>query len=356
MFDLAMTGEIVAETDISVSPPGHSEKDGQATVMILPEKGVWRGGHLETTIYLPASSIRGALRNGAARALAAARAESGKRMTPEEYLLIAKGGIKDRKDASRDERTVNYAGIAKLRKNDPLVSLFGAMTEKIAGRWQIGDATPVETVKANRKGRGVRSHPFQRQPELAGFMDEKKYEDFLERDAKRVEANIAEDEAEGLDKRIRREKHAPEPDNENIRKLEAERKEKKEQARSLREEAGGAVNIQQPLGGWQAIPAGTRMRHRMRLREINEDELAWAFLALRLLAREGRLGAHESRGEGYFSAEYALRLSVDGSDFAPAGTLRIADFDVQLKGAENAIECALKRSGSLLEDASGKPA
>ena len=77
---------------------------------------------------------------------------------------------------------------------------------------------------------------------------------------------------------------------------------------------------------------------------------------MRLLAREGRLGAHESRGEGYFSAEYELRLSTNGGDFAPAGALRIADFDVRLEGAKGSIECALKRSGSLLEDARGKPA
>lgn len=37
-FDLVMTGEIVAETDISVNPPYHSEGDGPAKVMTLPQR------------------------------------------------------------------------------------------------------------------------------------------------------------------------------------------------------------------------------------------------------------------------------------------------------------------------------
>lgn len=47
----------------------------------------------------------------------------------------------------------------------------------------------------------MRSHPFQRQPELAAFMDEKEYESFLEKDVKRVAANVAEDKAEDLGKK-----------------------------------------------------------------------------------------------------------------------------------------------------------
>ena len=186
-------------------------------------------------------------------------------------------------------------------------------------------------------------------------MDPDEYGDFLERDAKRVEANIAEDEAEEIDRKVRRERRAPEPDTEDIARLEAESKELKAKAETLREEAGGVVNIQQPLGGWQAIPEGVRMTHRMRLRGVTAGELAWAFFALRLLAREGRLGAHESRGEGYFSAEYDLRLAVDGGDFASAGKLRIADFDVQIESANAEIEAALERSRSVLDETDGNP-
>lgn len=351
-LDLQMTGTITAESDISISPPDHNRKEGRPTVMKLPEKSVWRDGHLMTTAYVPGSSIRGALRNGASRAVAEARARKGSPMTPDDFLLLAKGGIKDRKEAGTDERNVDYEAIAKLRSEQPIVSLFGAMAEKVAGRWQIGDAvprTPLE--KPNRKGRGVRSHPFQRQPDLAQFMDASEYESFRKKDARRVEANLAEDQAESLGRKIGAERKRQEPDGQRMEQWKAEQERLAERAKALREEAGGVVNFQQLLGGWEAIPAGIEMDHRMRIRGAGETELAWAFFALRRLAREGRIGAHESAGEGYFSAEYALRLAVDDGDFEAAGTLRIADHALRLADCERSVLTnAFERSKTLPDE------
>ena len=352
MHDLVMDGEILAESDISVSPPDHSAKEGRATVMTLPEKGIWRGGNFVTTVYVPGSSIRGALRNGAARALAASRAARQLPMTPDDFLLIAKGGIKDRKAAGAEERVVDYEAMSRLRQEQPIVSLFGAMAEKIAGRWQIGDAVPLEPVAPSRKGRGVRSHPFQRQPDLANFMDEAAYREFLESDRKRVEANLAEHEVEGLHRKIAVEKKRPEPEMQKIEQWETEARRRDEEMRKLREEAGGVVNVQQVLGGWQAIPEGTRMGHRMRIRDATEDELAMAFFALRQLAREGRIGAHESRGEGYFSARYDLRLAIDGDGFESVGTLRMADLELHVDSGSAVLAAACERSATILDDSS----
>lgn len=195
----------------------------------------------------------------------------------------------------------------------------------------------------------MRSQPFQRQPEMAAFMDEKEYESFLEKDAKRVAANVAEDKAEGLRKKMfaERRRKSAEPDTENIEQWETEKEQLEENAKNLREEAGGVVNIQQLLGGWEAIPAGTEMDHRMRLRGANETELAWAFFALHRLAREGRIGAHESTGEGYFRAEYEIRLAVDDGDFRAAGTLRLADRELRIDGDCPILTKVLERSKTL---------
>ena len=350
MLDLDMSGEIVAASDISVSPPDHEERDGRARVMTLPVKSVWRDGRLETSIYLPGSSIRGALRNGASRAVATARKARGAAMTPEHFLLVAKGGIKDRKAAGNDERVVDYRQNEKLRREEPLVSLFGAMERKIAGRWQIGDAVPIEPVTPNRKGRGVRSHPFQREPDLARFMDEAAYADFLQGDAKRVAANVAEGQADDLQRKIAAEKRRPEPDVERIGQWEAEEKQRRATAATLSEEAGGMVNVQQILGGWQAIPEGTAMRHRMRLKDVTDRELAVAFFALRGLAREGRLGAHETRAEGYFRAVWDLRLSEDGGDFEPAGRLCIEDLGIRIESDRPALNAAFEGSSAVLDE------
>ena len=91
--------------------------------------------------------------------------------------------------------------------------------------------------RPNHKGRGVRSHPFQGQPERSAFMDEKEYESFLEKDAKRVEANVAEDKAEDLGKKMFAERRKSEPSPENIEQWEKEKMQLEESAKNLREEA-----------------------------------------------------------------------------------------------------------------------
>ena len=356
MLDLVMDGTITAESDISISPPDHTKKEGRSTFLTLPEKRVWRGADLVTTVYIPGSAIRGALRNGAARAYAEARSARQAPMTPDDYMLIAKGGIKDRKEAGKDERVVDHASAAALRQREPIVSLFGAMAMKIVGRWQIGDAVPDEPTTPNRKGRSVRSHPFQRQPDLGNFMDEVAYKEFLERDRKIVEANLREDEIERLRSRILGEKRRPEPNVDRIEQWEEEATRLQEEMDELRAQAGGAVNVQQLFGGWQAIPEGTRMVHRMRIRNVTEDELAWALFALRRLARDGRLGAHESHGEGYFSAEYTLCMAEHGGDFRDAGRLRIAEFCVSLESDIPILKSTFEKSAKILNERSGNAA
>ena len=80
-----------------------------------------------------------------------------------------------------------------------------------------------------------------------------------------------------------------------------------------------------------------------------------AFFALRQLARAGRLGAHESRGEGYFRAEYRLRLSTKGGDFEEAGMLSIADLDLRIDTEKSLLNAALERSATVLDDLATEP-
>lgn len=348
-----MQGHLLAVSDIALSPPEHATRqEGRASVLRLPEKRVWHEGHLQRTVYLPASTLRGALRNTAARAIARERAARGRALTPEAYLLLAKGGIKDRKAAGADERVVDFRAAAALRRREPLVSLFGALRHKLAGRWQVGDAVPVPPLgEPVRKGQGARAHPFQREPELGRLMDEEEYRAFLDKDAQRVQANVAQSEARRLGARIAAEKARPEPDLTRIAQCEAAQRTHAERAERLRAAAGGAVNVQQPLGGWYAIAQGTRMAHAMRIRGATEDELAMAFFAMRALAREGRLGAHEGHGEGYFEARYALRLAFGESEHRGAGTLELGDLCVTLETPCPVLERAFARSATLLDAA-----
>ena len=345
-LDLILAGTITGETDLAVSPHGHQRPAGRQKVATLPTKRVFNAGKVDETAYLPAGTLRGRLRNLLAKAILEDAAGRGDPMTPGDYLLTAKGGIKDRKVS--EEREVDYKAAAQLRAANPVVSLFGAMAEKIAGRLCVEDAVPVEPVAPNHKGQGVRAHPFQREPELVESIDPESLAAFMVEDAARVRGNEAETAAEQLGFKIGREKGKTSPDADAIEQWKAEATDLETQAKAAFAEAGGAVNIQQLLPGFDTIPAGLPMTHRMELRGATATEAAFLLVALRLLARDGYIGAHRSRGCGRFRADYEVQLAVDGGDFEPAGRITLADHQLTVE-TDNQVLADLRDQADTLE-------
>ena len=353
-MEILFTGFVTADTDIAVSPPDHSKKVGLSTVSTLPTKTLMRGGMSQDTCYIPGSTLRGAIRNALAKAVLKAQAEADDAMTPEDYLWVAKGGIKDVKTEGVDERVADLELIQQVRSSNPILSLFGAMVDKIDGRLRIFDMVPQEPVEPNRKGHGVRSHPFQREPELANLVDEAAMKQFREQDANRVDGNVHQKAADALGKKIAAERKKEAPDTGRLEEMERERQEHDDAAKECFKAAGGVVNIQQILGGYEAIPQGTVLDHRMHGRDLSADELAFLFLGLRKLAREGRIGAHGAAGCGYITAEYNLRFAVDGdADLVSAGKIYLKDFQLTLESDVAQICEAFERSASILDDVSG---
>ena len=353
-MEILFTGFVTADTDIAVSPPDHSKLVGRSTVSTLPTKTVMRVGTRQDTRYIPGSTFRGAIRNALSKAALKAQAEADDAMTPQDYLWVAKGGIKDVKSEDADERVADLELIQKVRSSNPIISLFGAMADKIEGRLRIFDLVPQQPVdEPNWKGHGVRSHPFQREPELANVVDQSALAQFIEQDAKRVEGNKHQNDKEVLRRRIAAEKKKEAPDTGKLDEMEGKRQEHEDAAKACFDVAGGVVNIQQILGGYEAIPQGTVLDHRMHGRDLSADELAFLFLGLRKLAREGRIGAHGATGCGYITAEYDLRFAVDGDvDLVPAGKMRIADFQLTLESDVAQICETFERSATILDDVS----
>lgn len=319
-------GVITALSDIAVSPPDHSKKVGLSTVSTLPRKRYADGTE---TIYLPATTIRGRIRNLLTTSVMQILHEkSGKQFTPRDYLFTASGGIKDRATANSDDREVDLAGIEAVRTQNPVISLFGAMTMKIAGKAMVGDAVPSEPVQPNHLGRSVRAHPLQRSPELLPVLELSALEAFRKLDTARARGNVLEDEAENLEKKATRLTRSDAPDADEILGIREVAKERRAEAKAAFDEAGGAVNIQQLLGGYEAIPMNTRLGHSMRLREVTEDELAFMLLGLQLLAFDPFIGAHRAQGHGEIEVRYKLSVAGKREPEKPAGEIRMTPFAV----------------------------
>ena len=119
-----------------------------------------RDGVMVETVYVPPSSLRGRLRHLlTAEVMRLQNAGDGRVFTPEDHIDTALGGVKDRKGAGEDDRVVDLAAIRALRERDPIVSLFGSMVSRVAGRLMVGDMTPMDPVAPVGTGRSVRANP-----------------------------------------------------------------------------------------------------------------------------------------------------------------------------------------------------
>lgn len=335
MPTLLLDGTLTAVSPIAIILPGSEDKRTPAGA---PRKRMLRDGLMVETVYVPPSSLRGRLRHLLTTELMRMQnAADQRRFTPEDYIDTALGGVKDRKAAGDEERRVDLKAIREIREHNPVVSLFGSMVGQISGRLMVGDMTPMEPVAAANTGRSVRAHPFVRNPAVIELLDPTHFDAFIRTNDERLAANRADDKAGHLKRRLGGRKRAG-AETAEIALIEAEMKEFERQAEEGFEKAGGAVNIQQPLNGYDVIPEGTVMTNRIRLIEGSEVEMALTLLALDLLARRPLIGGHTAHGCGEIAGAWRVRMQ-DADGLQEAGTLRLEPFaGLQLENAVPMLE------------------
>ncbi|MGG5818735.1 hypothetical protein [Falsiroseomonas sp. HW251] len=341
MITLLLDGTITAVSPIAIVLPGSEDKRTPAGA---PRKRMLRNGVMEETVYVPPSSLRGRLRHLlTGEVMRLQHAADGRVFTPEDYIDTALGGVKDRKAEGADERLVDLAAIRELRERNPIISMFGSMVSRVASRLMIGDMTPVDPVAPVATGRSVRASPFVRNPAVVGLLDPARFHEFARLNALRTEANRNEDQAEQLKRRAAGAKRAGAPVA-DIGAMEAEAKALAEKAKAGFEQAGGAVNIQQLLDGYDVIPEGTVMTQRMRLVDGTETELAMLLLALHLLAQRPLIGGHTAHGCGEVIGSWTMRL-VERGELREAGTARIEPYaGLVIDDADPLVVGALSRA------------
>jgi CRISPR type IV-associated protein Csf2 len=347
MPTLLLDGTLTAVTPIAIILP--ASEDGR-TPAGAPRKRMLKDGMMVETVYVPPSSLRGRLRHLLTMELMRLQnAACGQRFTPEDYIDTALGGVKDRKAAGEDERRVDLKAIRDLREKNPVISLFGSMVGQVSGRLMVGDMTPVEPVAAVNTGRSVRANPFVRNPAVIELLDPAHFDAFTRLNDARVAANRAEDRAALLKRQVAGRKRAG-AEAAEIAPMEAEMKELEAQAKAGFAEAGGAVNLQQPLSGYDVIPEGTVMSNRIRLMEGTGMEMALTLLALDLLARRPLIGGHTSHGCGEISGVWRARLR-DADALHEGGKLRLEPFaGLQLEGAAPPLAAAYEQAMAIAKE------
>ena len=306
------TGTITTREPLACSPPGHLGRDKCA---LLPRMTVpMAAGPLEI-VFLPGSTIRGRYRHASADVCL----ERERPVSLERYLALKVGGVK----GTAKERRVGLLERDAFLQAEPLLSLFGAGASGIGwihGRLDVGAALPAEpaepVVMTGTRGDTTRD------PVLIEVLTEEE----RERVVRGLEANGERSRAAArgreLKRQLARAQRAGEDDTEPRRALEAVRELEGKAASAQSELLGSDVSLLLPLAGYEAIPPGTVLNHRMFFRHVSEGEMHLFMAGLVRFAEDPRFGARRAHGCGRVTVEYAVKR-LDGVHARNAGEVSI---------------------------------
>jgi hypothetical protein len=203
--------------------------------------------------------------------------------------------------------------------------------------------TPVDPIEPVGTGRSVRANPFVRNPAIIELLEPARFDEFMRLNDLRTAANRAEDEAERLQRQLAGKKRAGAAA-EEVREAEAKIAELKKAADEGFKSAGGAVNLQQLLDGYDVVPEGTVLTNRIRLIEGTDIEMVLLLLALDLLAKRPLIGGHTTQGCGEIMGAWRARVR-SGDGLVDAGTLRLEPFvGLQLEGDHPGLTAAHEKA------------
>ena len=321
----------------TVEPFANSPID--CKVEVGPDKGMQKLPRIGGKPFIAASAIRGMLRRAAALE-AVERFPKGK-VEYVDWLLFAVGGVKGSKKGKGCDPEIRHNYI----ENNPLVALFGAgeaagLSGNIGGmigsKLHIAHAITLDGDIIPKKGNGVvggaRFHentsPILREvvediDSIREFNRVNHERATLENEIERLQRELRSAKRDGAGEKI--------PANEQ-RKREQELKDKKDALTGKKEEMktqfGTDNSIGMPLTGYEVIPAGKEIRHRMTLAAVSPAQLGLFFAALERFALNPVIGAHRGHGCGRIRCEYdAYQHQRDngGAKFQGVGRITIGE-------------------------------
>ena len=323
------TGTLTTREPFACSPPHHRGPDKR---LLLPRTVVSSAAGPLESVFIPGSTIRGSYRH----ACADATLEREARVSLERYLELKVGGVKGSGEAPR----VGLTERAAYLEGDPFLDLFGAGRSSIGwihSRLDVGAALPEEPTQPILVN-GARGDATT-DPMLLEVLDAREREAVLDGLAANRARSQAAAEARELVRRIRQATRAGQDTAELERTLDAARRTEAHAAREQAELVGSDVSLLLTLPGYEAIPAGTVLQHRMFCKHVSERQMALLMGGLERFAHDPRFGAHRAQGCGRMRVDYQVKR-IEGIDAQPVGAVSI-DPD-----RWDADECSLVVSGA----------
>ena len=340
-LNLELRGGVRTVTPFANSPESRQPKKGKKDPQKLPVISVWRDGQLRADVlFISASAIRGVLRRAASEEIAAHFDAMGEEVKFSEWLLWSIGGV-------TDDKKSNNARVKKIPpphpldrhkfiQGNPVVALFGAGKADIRGA-NIGDMIGSKLhiahaiLEPDNDGKEIkptihesaRAHE-DRSPRLPEILPEEELEVAFA-------ITATQGERATLNKRESKLKQALRPSNKNLddetrKKLQEELEkiqERQAEIAELREIAGNAVG--RPLAGYETIPPGIEIPHRMTLTAATPAQVGLFFAALRRFGRSPFIGAHRAHNCGRVYCDYRVWRRDENGEPTELGRLKIGE-------------------------------
>ena len=307
-----LTGTILTQQPLAYSPPDHRGPDKR---LLLPRMPVPSAAGPLDSVYLSGGTIRGTYRHASADVWLEREAT----VTLRRFLELKVGGVK----GSGKEIRVGLSERAKYLETDPFLSLFGAGSSPIGwihSRLDVGAALPDEPVQP------IRIHGARRDatadPKLLEVIDADERAAVLEGLVANRQRSQAAAEIRELTRQIRQARRAMEDTAELERALEAARRVEADAARTQSQLLGSDVSVLLPLAGYEAIPPGTVLNHRLFFKHVTRRHLALFMGGLERFAQDPRFGAHRAHGCGRVSIAYEVKR-LDGARAHSIGAVSI---------------------------------
>ena len=311
------TGTITTRQPLAYSPPDHQERNTKKS--LLPRMSVPTAAGPMETVFVSGSTIRGKFRHACADVYMERERQRDRPVDYDRYLELKVGGVK----GSADEERVGLRERRAFLDDNPFLDLFGAGSSGIGwihSRLDMGAAIPGDpvepvTLKGTRKDATL-------DPILRDVLNEDEIDKVLEgAQANRVRSQKA-GEVRALKQEIRRAEKAQQ-DTANLKtQLRKAEKDEEEAKKTQQEILGTDVSLLLPLPGYEAIPAGVILKHRMFLKHVSPEQTRLFMAGVARFAEDPRFGAHRAHGCGLACVEYQVKRLQDGAA-QPVGTVSI---------------------------------
>lgn len=287
-------GTITTVQPVSVSTP-------EVTGMLKDHQG---------NPYLPATSLRGAIRHAATDAVQSLRASQNKAIDVNGIYMLAQGVDNTREYGGAGNGSVEIGATQKYRDANIHMSLYGRWGLK--SRLHVGNAFAQDKSALVHIGGGARNHVYERNERMASFVADEELDyltDILNADS--ISSSQLKDKKDAV-KELKRQQRAVTNKEERdailaqIEAIELEMREVKD-AR-----VGASESIRRPIESFEAIDANVELPHTFRLISPSDDEFHYFLWCLAMYSYSPLIGGHQQIGCGEIKGEWEISEYVQG--------------------------------------------